>query len=354
MKPSAVDLPGRDEIRRILIIKWSALGDVVLATAIMNDLRHAFPGREIDLNTLPPWESLFRGDPRFREVFAFDLRNAGRGPAEMRRWLRHVHAQRYDLIVDLQSSDRSRILLGLLALRGRLPRYRIGNRRVVPYNFYPDPLPWPSHIHDRMASALRNAGIEPRSERPVLHIPPASRARVAALSVEHALTPGGYAVLLPGCQAAGYLKRWGAQRYAALGQLLHQAGIAKIVLIGGPDELEECQRIEASAGVPVVNLCGVTEILDIVPLCEGARVVIANDTGTAHVAAAAGCPIVLICGPTDPRRVRPIGPSVATVQAELPCINCYRKTCSHHSCMRVITPQRVLQAALDTQAHGGT
>jgi heptosyltransferase-2 len=59
--------------------------------------------------------------------------------------------------------------------------------------------------------------------------------------------------------------------------------------------------------------------------------------------------MVVICGPTDPRRVRPLGNSVITLQADLPCINCYRKHCSHHSCMRLITPDDVvarIQASL--------
>lgn len=348
-KPHA-DLPARDDIRRILIIKWSALGDIVLATAIMDDVVRAFPGRTIDLNTLPAWSGLFEGDTRFGEVFAFDVRSARRA-REMLRWVDHAAARRYDLIVDLQSTDRSRILLGLLALRRRLPRWRIGNRRVIPYNVSPEALPWPAHIHERMRSALRRAGIAPHAERPVLHIPADSRARAAALAAGHGLTAGRYAVFLPGCQAAGFLKRWGAERYAELARRLHAQGIARIALLGGPDEREECRHIAALAGPCVVDLCGTTRIPDLVPLCEDACVVVANDTGTAHVAAAAARPLILICGPTDPRRVRPIGPGVVTVQADLPCINCYRKTCPHHACMRLVTPQHVLDA-IDRTASG--
>ena len=51
--------------------------------------------------------------------------------------------------------------------------------------------------------------------------------------------------------------------------------------------------------------------------------------------------MLVLCGPTDPRRVRPLGPRVETMQADLPCINCYRKHCLHHACMRLLTPGRV-------------
>ena len=105
---------------------------------------------------------------------------------------------------------------------------------------------------------------------------------------------------------------------------------------------EECDAIEAACPGLAVNACGKTAILDLVPLAEHAAFVVANDTGTAHVAAAAGRPMVVVCGPTDPRRVRPAGPRVRTLQAQLWCRNCYRKTCTHHACMEVLGPDQVL------------
>src|SRR3569832_1885007 len=76
-----VNLPARADIRRILLIKWSALGDIAVPTAVMEDVRRAFPNAEIALNTLPPWQRLFEGDPRFRKVIAVALRGQGGGAA---------------------------------------------------------------------------------------------------------------------------------------------------------------------------------------------------------------------------------------------------------------------------------
>ena len=71
-----------------------------------------------------------------------------------------------------------------------------------------------------------------------------------------------------------------------------------------------------------------------------------NDTGTAHVVAATARAMLVLCGPTDPRRVKPLGAGVATMQADLPCINCYRKHCVHHACMRALTPGHVAARVL--------
>lgn len=341
--PYRADLPANPTIRRILIIKWSAMGDVIIATALFEDIARAFPDREIHLNTLPTWQSLFGQDPRFTQVFAVELRDYRHRIRQALEWLRQMRARHYDLVIDLQCNDRSRLLLGLLGLTGHRIPYRLGNRRHFPYNIAPAEPPKPAHTITRGRAALQAGGIPATTPRPVLHIPDHHRARARELLERHGLTPDRYGIFLPGCNANGHLKRWGAARYAALAQRLHQEGLDRIVLIGGPDEMDECRHIAQDCGSWLVNLCGQTAILDIPPLCEPARFIVANDTGTAHLAAATATPMLVLCGPTDPRRVKPLGDHVTTLQADLPCINCYRKTCSHHSCMAMLTPPLVLK-----------
>lgn len=337
------DLAGRTDIRRILIIKWSALGDIVIASAVIEDIRRAFPAAEIDLNTMAPWDTLFEHDPRFRRVFAVDLRRTERGLRGMWRWLREVRAGHYDLIVDLQSNSRSRLLMGLLRLSAATIPYRLGNHPGFGYNIYPVGLPHVIHAFDHLRASLHAAGIPTVTPRPVLHPGATHLTRAAELLQQNGLRAGRYALFMPGCAAAHKLKRWGNERYAALARLLKEQGLAdKVVLIGAKDELDDCREITAACGPWVVNLCGETRVLDIVPLAANARLIVSNDTGTAHVAATSSAPMVVICGPTDPRRVKPLGDNVVTEQAQLDCINCYRRECSHHSCMPLVTPDQVL------------
>ena len=344
-----VDLPGRHDINRILVIKWSAMGDVVIAAAALEDISRAFPGREIDLNTMRPWDSLFSSDPRLHDVFSVDLRGRERGLKGIRRWLRHVRSRGYDLVIDLQSSDHTRLLLGLLQLSGRGIRYRVGNVRAFPFNVGPaahDPL---APAHENVRHTLAAGGIPAETQRPRLHVPEHAEERARALLAEAGLSPKTYVVLLPGSQAAGYLKRWGAERYAALAERLFREEGLTSVLLGGPDDVDECAAIEARSGSHIVNLCGRTELLDLVPLCASSKYIIGNDTGTAHVASATQRPMVVICGPTDPRRVRPMGTNVTTMQTEgLDCINCYcKRPCDHHSCMERIAPEAVHRTAIE-------
>lgn len=340
-------LPDDPAVRRILIIRWSALGDIAIASAAFEDLHRAFPRAELHLNTMPPWDDLFAEDPRFQRVLSIPMREPGhrfRGP---RRWLAEMRRQRYDLVVDLQSNDRSRVLLTALWLTGvRIP-HRIGTRPGWPYTIGPSG-PVARHAFLRQREALEAAGIPSRTPHAVLHVPAARRGAAEALMQETGLAGKRYALFMPGSQAAGRLKRWGGRRFIALARALLAAGrVDRVALIGADDDADACRAIAAEAGPGVVDLCGRTRIPDLVPLAEGAAFVVANDTGTAHVAAAADRPMAVVCGPTDPARVLPPGEHVRALQADIHCINCYRKHCTHHSCMQLVSPERVVKAIME-------
>lgn len=329
-------------------MKWSALGDLALATAAIEDVRLALPGARLDLDTPPRFAPLFAHDPRFEQLLGIDARSAHL--SGMVRWLARVAAARYDAIFDMQSTDRSRLLIAALVAIGRGPAIRVGNHRRWPYTAAPPAQGRQVHALDHLRAALAACDIPACTDHPVLHPGPEHHARARTLLAEHGLEGRRFALFMPGCQRAGWLKRWGWRRFASLALGLARHGIGKVLLVGAQDEWEECEAIANACPEVAVNVCGKTAILDIVPLAAAADCVVANDTGTAHVAAVAKRPMVVVCGPTDPRRVRPVGTRVRTLQADLWCRNCYRKDCSHHSCMEVLSPEQVLDALVSLGA----
>jgi heptosyltransferase-2 len=331
----------RTGVKRILLLKWSAMGDVVISTTFFEDIRRAFPAAIIDLNVGKQFAGLFAGDPRFDRILPVDFKGKDRSLAGLIAWVIRMKGAGYDLVFDLQSNDRSRLLLSLLRLVSFPGPAMVGLHDRYPYHLSPG-ADVPAGV-SRQRKALEAAGVALGTARPTLHVPEENRRRAAGLLAANDLEPGRYGIFLPGSQAGGELKRWGWERYAALAEMLYRGGFGRIVLIGGPDDLEECARVASAVTEPgcLVNLCGQTAILDVLPLVEQAHFVVGNDTGTAHIASCTDKPIIVICGPTDPRRVKPLGDNVVALQAELPCSNCYRKECADHSCMSLITPALV-------------
>lgn len=333
-------------------MKWSAMGDIALASTVMEDIFRQLPDVQIDLDTLPRFQSLFAHEQRFRAILGIDARRcAGIGLVQ---WLYAVARQRYDAIIDLQSSDRSRLLMGALSLLGRAARVRIGNSRHWPYNVAPPRQAADVHALVQLQATIGACALAAQNTHPVLVAGPRHQQKVDELLRAHAVNTHRYALFMPGCQAAVRLKRWGWRRFAALAMAMRERGVERIVIVGTREERDECEAIATACPSFVVNLCGQTSVLDLVPLASGASCVVSNDTGTAHVAAVAARPMVVVCGPTNPKRVKPAGDLVVTVQADLWCKSCYRKDCSHHSCMDVLSPQQVLLALGELGVFGQT
>ena len=160
-----------------------------LASAAIEDIRIAFPEAEIDLNTLPPWHQLYQSDPRFTYVHSYPLR-----AKELRErfgasihWLKTVAARRYDLVIDLQTTDRSRLMIGLLPLFGGGVRYRAGNKPAWPYNLAPQYTGGARHALDLARDTMGAAGIEGATKVPILHYDAQERAEADALMVARTL-----------------------------------------------------------------------------------------------------------------------------------------------------------------------
>lgn len=344
------DLPARQEIKRILIIKWGGMGDIVMSTAAIEDIHQAFPQAVLHLNTLPAWQSLFSNDPRFERIWCLNLQQTSGRWRIYRQWLAEVAAMQYDLIIDLQTNDKSRLLLSLLRLSGRAPRWLLGNHARFPYTVRQIHALPQAHSFQILQQTLITAGIPALTNGPTLAVNPAAQTAAQQLLSQHGLTSQPFAVFLCGSHAGMATKRWGAEHYAALVAHCIARG-ERVVLLGGQDEAETCQQIASRHPAQVVNLCGQTSLLAVPAICARAQYIVANDTGTAHLAATTPTPMVVLCGPTNPLRVKPVGAQVVALQLDLPCKNCYTKQCSHHSCMRQLTPAQVFPYLPEVKRH---
>ena len=292
------------EIKKILVIKLSALGDFVLALAAMKKIRQAHKRAHITLLTTPPFESLAKACPYFNAVET-DGRPEGLGA-----WLalrKRIKDAKYDRVYDLQTSAQSARIFHMLA---PFPPEWSG---IAAGCSLPHKNPNRNRMHtlERQADQLKYAGIWPDAPTEPGSAPGPDLSWVLPKPSQLRPVPGGvkpkpYALFVPGGSAHRLDKRWPAERYGQLGKILVDRGY-DIVIIGGPQESALARQIQREVG-QVRDLTGRTDFAKVAMLGAKAALVVGNDTGPLHLAAATGSPtVVLFSSASDPQLAAPRG-----------------------------------------------
>ena len=325
--------------QRILIIKPSAIGDVVHTLPILNLLRRRWPDSHIAWLVTPACAGLLDGHPQLNEVIRFERKAYGRGwrspsvALDLLRFTRGLRDRRFDLVLDLQGLFRS----GWLAAATRAPvRVGFANARELAPLFYTHRVPVgppEQHAIERYLTLAEAVGCPRGLVEFVFPTDDADRRHVAGL-----LPSERYALLLPGTNWA--TKRWPVERFAALVRPLKERFGLESVVAGGPDVAELAEQISGAT-----NLVGRTNLRQLVALLERAALVVANDSGPMHVAAALGRPLVTPFGPTNPIRTGPYRRMETVIRLDIPCSPCYSRRCSHQSCLQWLGIEPVLKLA---------
>jgi ADP-heptose:LPS heptosyltransferase len=282
--------------RRVLVIKLSALGDMVQAFGPFQAIRRAHPDAHVSLLTTRPYVDLADRSGWFDAVLV-DPRPKAWQLGKVRALRAMLREGRFDRVYDLQTSDRSSGYLRLLGGPGAVEWSGIARGCSHPHaNPRRDAL----HTVERQAEQLRMAGIAA--------VPAPDLAWMAA-DVSRFALPEPFVLLVPGGAPHRPQKRWPADRYAALAQRLAAGGTTPVVL-GTEAERAEAETVAAACPEAVV-LIGRTSLFDIAALARRAAGAVGNDTGPMHLIAAAGCPsVVLYSQASDPALCGQRGPCV--------------------------------------------
>ena len=278
--------------RDILIIKLGALGDVVMATGLVERiLRHHAPRRCV-LLTSPPYEELFA--PRSGlEVKTFD-RGSLRSTLATAMWIRK---QRFLRVYDLQSNDRS----GLMCALSSIPE-RAGNHPRFPYNLHPHGrYRGQCHIHDRMLEVLEAAGISADKVVPCLYPSAADREKVRAWMQQRNLADRHLVIMHAGAGARRPEKRW--PHFRELAEALARRGFFTL-WAGGEDDRHTNAGLARVLGA---DATGAFSFLQLVALTAHAQFAVTNDSGPMHLLACGSIPVYGLFGPTDWRRNHAVG-----------------------------------------------
>lgn len=336
-------------MKRVLIVRTSAIGDVVFASPLAAAIKRTHPDAFVAWLVEPGIDALIAHDPAIDARILWpkaewaQLWRSGRC-IELWRRVRALRAElrshHFDTVLDLQGLLKS----GVLAwLSGAPTRIGLGSRegsqwlmsRVVPRG---------GDVARISSEYLYLAGqleLDTGDFMPALHVAPEADARAQALLTEYGLVPGRYAVFA--AFTTRPQKHWFEDAWQTLAaKLVAQTGLTP-VLLGGPGDAQAAARI--AAGAPgLINLVGRTKLPQAAALVRSAGLLVGVDTGLTHMGIAFSVPTVAIFGSTCPY-TKTGRANARVIWLGMHCSPCRRRpTCGGAwTCLRDITPERVLE-----------
>ena len=368
--------PNEPPPARILLVRFSALGDVVQTLPILTMLRDGFPGAKIGWVIDAELAPAIEGHPALDYVHRCNRRSWMKAISNPAKWrdtyrqyqafVQEVRSVRYDVAIDAQGLFKTAMLPYAAGIKRRIG-YKHGREfssvfyteRYLDRTEYFDPAI--SHLEHMAELAYRLGAAEVRQRIEPPQVSEDARRNVAELLRGAFAKDAPLIAIAPATQWAS--KHWPEEHWASLiSQLLAETDL-NLVVQGSAGDAPVGERILRSVGQSqqgrVCNLFGKLPIPEMYALYERVHVAIGSDSAPLHIAGAMRVPVLIgIYGPTGYRRTPPIGSPVIklfSTEGELPCQPCHKRDCplGTDECMKRVRPEEVFQAIVDGLGEAG-
>lgn len=323
--------------RRVLLVRLSALGDVVHALPALASLRSSCPGDEIGWLVEDRHAGVLEAHPHVDRLFVFRRRGGWGAVREVRR---AVRAWRPDVAVDLQGNLKSGLLTALSGAPRRvgLPPGEAREGAHLFVNEIVAPGPAREHRGDRALRLVRALGVAERRPGELPPVRPDADRKMEDALAARGLAPRRYAVVVPGTSAFGAFKRWPPARFGALARRIRdERGLAPLVSFG-PGERPLAEAVVAASDGAAALAPETSNLHELIALLRSAGLVVGADSGPVALAGVAGVPTVALFGPKDPAVYAPPGPRVEVVWKQVYCSPCRLRRCDDPICMTTMEP----------------
>jgi len=296
--------------KNILIIKPSALGDVVTALPVLTSLRANFPQARISWLVRSEFAPILEMSPGLDEIILFDRKRLGKwwyNPAvfaDLMRFLSRLRKANFDLVIDLQGLFRTGFFGWVTGCKSRMGRKDCREMASFFYTAAAGPGSDSDHVIDYFLNVISQAGCEKIIPTCDLMPPEEAEKNISSLFEESGISRDGYAVFIP--SAAHRYKCWSSANFSELASRIASRFSLQIIATGTSAERAYIEQMTGSDAA-IVNFSGRTSIKELTVLLKGAKVVVTNDTGPGQIAAALAVPMVMIVGSTNPARIAPFG-----------------------------------------------
>lgn len=345
---------------QVLIVGLNWLGDSIMAMPAIQAYHRAFPEKRLTMLVKPALEKLWPMHPAIDETWGYAETFPGMG-----KLAGQIRGRQFETAFIMPQSFRSALIPFLarvpqrIGLRGHFRKYLLTKIASLPQNA--------GNIHQKHEYMAILGQEADQSECPIL--------RISSIHIEKACAMLGqgkerWIGLIPGA-ARGPSKRWPADYFSALGQIIRKNHCGNIIIFGSSAEKDLCAWISArigNDGFPastdpppadhatadplqagnhaegVINLAGKISLPELAAFMSRCSVVIGNDSGGVHLAAAAGAAVIVIFGLTDPARTKPLGHKVIVLQdSPLSGRDIPRHSAAAEKSLKKISPELVVE-----------
>jgi heptosyltransferase-1 len=339
------------KVMKILIIKLSAIGDVVQTLPALEAIKKRYPDSEITWVVEEAAAGILEGHPLIdrllvshRRAWLRMLRNplkAAKGVVDITRFIKDLRSVRYDIAIDFQGLSKSGMLIGLARAARKIG---FDKTRELSYLFLNERLPAydiEKHALDRYLDVARYLGAnEPFSSctLPIEREVSAIRMKIEGMHLQ------GRPLVVVNPVARWKTKLWLERNFADLADRLVKEKKAVVIFTGSTADRAVNERIISMMKETAVNWAGETTLKELAALASLSALFITTDTGPMHLAAAAGAKVLALFGPTAPWRTGPYGSSHVVVRTGIACSPCFKRTCEIGvRCMEEITVEEVME-----------
>ena len=333
----------------ILIVKLSAIGDVIHALPVSYALRQKYPTAHITWVVEPTAYEIVKHNPCVDEVILFQKKafKTFKGfKQNFKPFYKLLHRRKYDISIDLQGLFKSMAVVLTANAKKKIGYVdmREGSNLISKTIKGPH---FNGHIVDRYLDTVKYLGCDTDNIIFPLKNTVEEIDYVNNLLMDNKIndnTP--FIVFAVGTNWVN--KCWSTKDFAILSDLLSKHKIKTVLIgFGKNDEQKALEISRQNTSNNIVNLVGKTSLMQTAALIKKAKAVIGGDTGNLHLAAALNIPAIMLMGPTDPNRNGPYKQMHNVILAGHDCDGCWKRTCRKNiDCLSTITPNQVLKKIL--------
>jgi heptosyltransferase II len=330
--------------QNIIVRMPNWIGDLVMATPILSDLRKAYPHAHITAMCRSPICELLQEDPEIDELFCFSKANGFGRRGERRNIIEKLRKGNYDLGILLTHSLSSAWWFWLGRVENRLGYDCNGRKLLLTHS-----LPFPQHIQDQhlvetYKILLTPLGIPISDTPPRLYLTQKEIEGARTLLSQQGVPKGALVVGINPGATYGSAKCWLPERFREVTEKLLQDSDVYVVYFGDQTTASLVKEICVGLSSRVINLAGATSLRELACIISNCDVILTNDSGPMHIADAVGTPIVALFGSTSEVVTGPYR-SGTIIHKHVECSPCYQRTCPiDFRCMKRIEADEVYVA----------